>query len=139
MPFQVSPGVNVSEIDFSTSTPNVSASVGGLVGRFTQGPVNTITKISSEQELTSLFGKPNEDTFKSYFSASNFLQYGNNLSLIRVVGTGALNATAGIPQTNTPVESTITGVFAAAVTDQSVGTGDAAVTAEALGLSLIHI
>ena len=133
MPFQVSPGVNVSEIDFSTSTPNVSASVGGLVGRFTQGPVNTITKISSEQELTSLFGKPNEDTFKSYFSASNFLQYGNNLSLIRVVGTGALNATAGIPQTNTPVESTITGVFAAAVTDQSVGTGDAAVTAEALG------
>ena len=133
MPFQVSPGVNVAEIDFSTSTPNVSASVGGLVGRFTQGPVNTITKISSEQELTSLFGKPNEDTFKSYFSASNFLQYGNNLSLIRVVGTGALNATAGIPQTNTPVESTITGVFAAAVTDQSVGTGDAAVTAEALG------
>ena len=133
MPFQVSPGVNVSEIDFSTSTPNVSASVGGLVGRFTQGPVNTITKISSEQELTSLFGKPNEDTYKSYFSASNFLQYGNNLSLIRVVGTGALNATAGIPQTNTPVESTITGVFAAAVTDQSVGTGDAAVTAEALG------
>ena len=133
MPFQVSPGVNVSEIDFSTSTPNVSASVGGLVGRFTQGPVNTITKISSEQELTSLFGKPNEDTFKSYFSASNFLQYGNNLSLIRVVGTGAQNATAGIPQTNTPVESTITGVFAAAVTDQSVGTGDAAVTAEALG------
>ena len=103
------------------------------VGRFTQGPVNTITKISSEQELTSLFGKPNEDTYKSYFSASNFLQYGNNLSLIRVVGTGALNATAGIPQTNTPVESTITGVFAAAVTDQSVGTGDAAVTAEALG------
>ncbi len=141
MPFQVSPGVNVSEIDFSTSTPNVSASVGGLVGRFTQGPVNTITKISSEQELTSLFGKPNEDTYKSYFSASNFLQYGNNLSLIRVVGTGALNATAGIPQTNTPVESTITGTAFAAVvasggsgtTDGAVGTGDAAVTGEALG------
>jgi phage tail sheath protein FI len=75
MPFQVSPGVNVSEIDFSTTTPNVSASVGGLVGEFTQGPANQITKVSTEKELTEIFGKPTDATYKSWFTASNFLAY----------------------------------------------------------------
>ena len=136
MPFQVSPGVNVSEIDFSTTTPNVSASVGGLVGEFTQGPANQITKVSTEKELTEIFGKPTDATYKSWFTASNFLAYGNNLSVVRCVGTGGLNATAGVPTVNTPTEATISGVAAAAVvrsggaalTDGDLGTVGAATT-----------
>ena len=40
MPFQVSPGVNVSEIDLSTVVPAVSTTEGALVGVFQRGPVN---------------------------------------------------------------------------------------------------
>ena len=34
MPFQVSPGVNVSEIDLTTVVPAVSTTEGGFAGQF---------------------------------------------------------------------------------------------------------
>ena len=58
MPFQVSPGVNVSEIDLTTVIPAVSTSVGAFAGRFRWGPVETSTLISTEDELAEQFGKP---------------------------------------------------------------------------------
>ena len=38
MGFQLSPGVQVKEIDLSTSIPAVATSLGATVGRFTWGP-----------------------------------------------------------------------------------------------------
>ena len=38
MGFQLSPGVQVKEIDLSTSIPAVATSLGATVGRFTCGP-----------------------------------------------------------------------------------------------------
>ena len=40
MAFQVSPGVNVSEIDTTTVVPSVSTSTGAIAGSFQWGPVN---------------------------------------------------------------------------------------------------
>ena len=40
MAFQVSPGVNVSEIDLTTVVPQVSTSIGALAGAFRWGPVD---------------------------------------------------------------------------------------------------
>ena len=48
MPFQVSPGVNVTEIDLSTVVPAVSTTEGVIVGTFTQGQVEQTTLITSE-------------------------------------------------------------------------------------------
>ena len=40
MPFQVSPGVNVSEIDLTTVVPAIDTTSAGLAGHFVWGPVD---------------------------------------------------------------------------------------------------
>ena len=99
MGFQLSPGVNVSEIDLTTVIPAVSTSAGALVGQFAWGPVNKRILVDSENTLVSRFGKPNNDNFVSFFSGANFLAYGNNLRVVRATATGQTNASA----TSTPV------------------------------------
>ena len=94
MAFQVSPGVLVQEKDLTNVIPAVATSIGAFAGDFTQGPLDEIVTISSEKELVEQFGKPNSDTFESFFSAASFLQYGNALKVVRTSGTGILNATA---------------------------------------------
>jgi phage tail sheath protein FI len=93
MAFQLSPGVNVSEVDLTTVVPSVSTTVGGFVGDFQWGPANEIVQISNEVQLVERFGKPDSNTFTSFFTASNFLQYSNDLRLVRSVGSGTFNAT----------------------------------------------
>jgi hypothetical protein len=93
MPFQLSPGVAVVEKDFTSIVPAVSSSIGAFAGVFPWGPVLEPTTVSSENELVRRFGKPNDDTFRSFFTAANFLSYTNNLLLVRV-DAGSLNAVA---------------------------------------------
>jgi len=92
MGFALSPGVTVKEHDLSTTIPAVATSFGGMVGKFVTGPANERTVITSENELVATFGKPTNDTAASFFSASNFLKYGNNLTIVRTVANDALNA-----------------------------------------------
>jgi hypothetical protein len=93
MPFQVSPGVNVTEVDLTTVVPAVATSVGAFVGHFAWGPAEEITLVSSENELASYFGKPNNNTAVDFMSAANFLAYSNALQVVRVANTtGSLNA-----------------------------------------------
>ena len=94
MPFQVSPGVLVKEVDLTNVVPAVSTSIGAIAGAFEKGPVNEITAISSEEELVKIFGKPNGNNFETFFTASNFLQYGNALRVVRAQS-GILNAMSG--------------------------------------------
>ena len=123
MPFQVSPGVNVSEIDLTTSTPAVATSIGALVGRFSWGPVGEIVNISTETELVKYFGKPTAENYKSWFTAANFLAYANTLRVSRVIGDGALNAVAGVADSTTPVDAEEVFAGLAAATDNLVGVG----------------
>ena len=67
MAFQVSPGVNVSEIDASTSVPALVTNTGAMAGRFSKGPVGEIVEVSSEEELKAIFGEPNDENYKSWF------------------------------------------------------------------------
>jgi phage tail sheath protein FI len=94
MAFQLSPGVNVSEIDLTTVIPSVATSTGAFVGPFNWGPIGEVTTISDEVRLVNTFGKPDSDNYEYWFSAANFLAYGNNLKVVRAQGDGALNATA---------------------------------------------
>ena len=94
MPFQVSPGVNVSEIDLSTVVPAVSTTEGVIVGTFTQGQVEQTTLITSEEDLVARFGKPNSNNYETFFTASNFLSYGNKLYVTRVTAADAVTASA---------------------------------------------
>lgn len=95
MAFQLSPGVNVSEIDLTNVVPAVSTSIGGFAGAFGWGPANVRTLIDSENKLVSTFGKPTDSNFTSFFSAANFLAYTNNLRVVRAANNSStLNATA---------------------------------------------
>jgi phage tail sheath protein FI len=94
MPFQVSPGVNVSEIDLTTVVPAVSTTTGALAGGFKWGPVDQRVLIDSEDRLVNVYNKPNSNTATDFFTAANFLAYGNSLYINRTV-VGANNATSG--------------------------------------------
>ena len=95
MPFQVSPGVNVSEIDLTTVVPAVSTTEGAIAGHFRWGPVNQRILIDTEDRLVNVFNKPNSNTATDFFTAANFLSYGNALYTVRVVSGSANNATTG--------------------------------------------
>lgn len=104
MAFQLSPGVLVTEKDLSLLVPAVSTTAGGFAGAFQWGPVDQVTTIDSEASLVNTFGKPNDNTFTSFFTAANFLSYGNNLQVIRSVPkNSAVNAVANTIATPTAV------------------------------------
>lgn len=88
MAFQISPGVNVSEVDLTTVVPAVSTTVGGIAGQFRWGPVQKRILIDSEDTLVAQFGKPNGNTASDFFTASSFLGYGNQLFVVRAINEG---------------------------------------------------
>lgn len=88
MAFQLSPGVLVTEKDLTLLVPSVSTTAGGFAGAFQWGPIDEVVTVDSETNLVERFGKPNDTTYKSFFTAANFLSYGNNLQLVRVVNQG---------------------------------------------------
>ena len=94
MTFQVSPGVQVKEIDLTSIIPSVSTTRAGFAGAFNKGPVGARTLITSVNQLRSVFGDPVESNAVDFFSAANFLAYTNNLQVVRVVGDDAANANA---------------------------------------------
>ena len=97
---QLSPGVVVTEKDLTSVVPSVATTAGGFAGAFQWGPVGQVTTVDSENTLVERFGKPNDTTFQSFFTAANFLSYGNNLQLIRVVNQSiAKNAVANASAT----------------------------------------
>jgi phage tail sheath protein FI len=104
MPFQVSPGVNVSEIDLTTVVPAVSTTEGAIAGIFRWGPLDKRVLIDSENALVERFGKPHKNfAEETFFTAASFLSYGNKLYVVRVANTtvetvnvGTLSAYANV-------------------------------------------
>ena len=96
----VSPGVAENEIDATNVIPATATTVGGYAGSFNWGPVGKIVTVTSEQDIVSNFSEPTDAVGVSWFTAASFLNYGSNLSLVRVLGgtvnsTTSMNATSG--------------------------------------------
>jgi len=94
MAFQVSPGVNITEIDRTGVVTQISTTTAGFVGDFKWGPVEQIVTVDSENALVSEFGKPTEGNVLSFYSAANFLGYGAALQVVRASNTAVLAAGA---------------------------------------------
>jgi phage tail sheath protein FI len=102
MAIQISPGVNVTEKDVTLLVPAIATTPAGMVGLFTWGPGNEPVTITSEKELAEVFGKPSKaaasETMAIYnrwwWSAANFLSYGNNLKIVRFINDGSSSFTA---------------------------------------------
>lgn len=147
MAFQLSPGVLVTEEDRSTVVPSVATTAGAFSGAFAWGPVGEVTTVDSEGKLVEIFGKPNDTTAGYFFTAANFLSYGNNLQVVRNVNRGiSKNAVAEpggyvdsvtVSSTNyvfsTPAAATVT--FAASPTGNTA-TGNVTLTSNAVLLAV---
>lgn len=83
MPFQLSPGINISEVDLSTVVPAVATTDGAIAGVFRWGPIGQRVLVDSENSLVSRFGKPTNHNAETFFTAANFLAYGNRLYVSR--------------------------------------------------------
>lgn len=111
MAFQVSPGVNVSEIDLTTVVPAVATSIGALAGHFRWGPVDQRVLVSQETALVNTFNKPNANTAEDFFTATNFLSYANALQVVRVVATGNSSVATSARNATTNAANTLNTVI----------------------------
>ena len=129
MAFQLSPGVVVTEEDRTTFVPSVATTAGAFTGAFQWGPVEEVTTVDSESSLVSTFGRPNDTTAGYFFTAANFLSYGNNLKVVRVVD----------KSTSRNAVSTPTGIITGIILATDVGGPTNATTTTFLTASNINV
>lgn len=107
MAFQVSPGINVSEIDLTTTVPSLATTVGAFGGVFRWGPVGKFILVDSENTLVARYGKPTSENFETFFTAANFLAYGNALYVSRAAVTTGFSNTVSAANVNLQSNSTV--------------------------------
>jgi hypothetical protein len=110
----LSPGVETKETNLQTTIARSSTGRAALVGKFNWGAAFQVSQVVSESDLVDRFGKPDDLTADSFFSAANFLQYGNDLRLVRI-----LDETAA--RNSSPVFDTLKYTINSAGIDYKVG------------------
>jgi phage tail sheath protein FI len=114
MPTQLSPGVNVSEIDLTTIVPAVATSTGAIAGIFNWGPIGQRVLVDTESTLVNNFGRPTSNNPETFFTASNFLGYTNALWVVRTANTTSANTLQAAK--NAYVTAPTTASFTGAIT-----------------------
>jgi len=96
MAFQVSPGVEIKEVDLTNIVPAFSSTRGAFAGNFRWGPVDEVVLVSSQKELVDEFGEPADSnaSAEDFYSAAGFLQYGSSLAVVRIPVTGLYSSNA---------------------------------------------
>lgn len=93
--FQLSPGLNVSEVDLIPSAiAPTSASAAAFAGVFRWGPLEQRVLVSSETDLVRKFGRPTNLNAETFFTAASFLSYASALYVSRAGGDLILSAVA---------------------------------------------
>ena len=89
----ISPGVIIKERDLTTAVvTNAQSITGAFASTFARGPVGEIVTISSQKELLDIFGAPKSSNAEDWFVASEFLNYGGRLAVVRAeTGTNSAN------------------------------------------------
>jgi hypothetical protein len=97
MAFQVSPGVQVKEVDLTNVVPAVSSTTGAFAGTFQWGPVDEVKTVSDTKGLVDEFSEPANTNAgaEDFYTAEAFLRYGSSLRVVRVNSTGLFSANAG--------------------------------------------
>jgi len=93
-----SPGIVVREVDLTVGRVDpTSASIGAIVSPFAQGPVDVPTLVENEKDLLETFGKPysTDKHYEHWLTASSYLAYGGNLSVVRADDSGLVNGYVG--------------------------------------------
>jgi len=94
MASQVSPGIIIKERDLSNAVITGAQQItAGFASTFAKGPIEQIVSISSQKQFIEVFGKPSDSNAEDWFVASEFLNYGGRLAVVRAATT-VLNATS---------------------------------------------
>jgi hypothetical protein len=93
MAFQISPGINITEID-RTGVVNqvISNTSAAYAGNFKWGPVNQIQTVSTENEFAAKYGTPDDTNYLDFFTVANFVGYGARLQVIRTADSATSKA-----------------------------------------------
>ena len=81
----LSPGIELKETTVQSTVVNNSTGTAALAGKFQWGPAFQIKQVTNEVDLVNTFGQPTAETADYFMSAMNFLQYGNDLRVVRAV------------------------------------------------------
>ena len=90
-----SPGILIREVDLTQGRVDpTSDKIGGLVGPFAKGPIGTITRVNTENDLVELFGEPydTDNQYETWLTASSYLAYGGVMNIVRADDTDLKNA-----------------------------------------------
>jgi hypothetical protein len=82
--FPISPGVATREFQTTATVEQGAVSVGAIAGKFTWGPVGEKVRVSSENNLIDLFGKPTSTEYLDFMLASSYLAYSGSLDVVRI-------------------------------------------------------
>ncbi|MBF84624.1 MAG: phage tail protein [Acidobacteria bacterium] len=92
---QLSPGINTRETTITSSIVRASTGRAAMVGKFNWGSAYRTEQVTQEADLVSRFGQPDNSTYESVLSGINFLKYGSDLRVVRILNEDtAKNATA---------------------------------------------
>lgn len=102
----LSPGIESKETFVSSTIVRSATGRAAIVGKFVWGPANQVTQVTDETALVNQFGSPDNDTAAYFMSGANFLQYGNDLRVVRAIDPdNAKNATPLFNQIETTIEN----------------------------------
>lgn len=92
---RISPGIYTNELEFTQSAIEISRTTPCILGGATKGPVNTPTRVTSEQDLIRNFGRPVEGDL-GLLAAIQYLKVGNSLVYIRVADSAVATASSNL-------------------------------------------
>ena len=95
MASQVSPGILIKERDLTNAVVTGALAIRAAhASSFAKGPIGEIVNINTQKELVDTFGEPGSYA-EDWMVASEFMNYGGRLAVVRTESSGALNAVTG--------------------------------------------
>ena len=92
-----SPGVVVREKDLTNGRADITnANIAGFAAPFLKGPIGEAITVTNETGLINIFGEPSAANAEYWLSATNYLNYGGSLSVVRTDSTSLFNAVARV-------------------------------------------
>ena len=110
----LSPGIDLKENTTQSTVVQNATGRAAMAGKFRWGPAYQTIQITNEVELVDMFGSPDSITADYFISAANFLSYGNDLRVVRVVN-------EEIAKNSSPIANNIKWTIVASGSNYAVG------------------